>query len=356
MAPLSLLGRRENDYPVHKASVCETSVVYVPLLLKASIKHHSFEESDGFGLFVSGNNGLNILQNVVSLGQVDVMKDLFDMNFFTNEVIETHSLIYYAAVSGINAEAMLDYLLDLEPHALNMHLYNGLPISHAVLEYGGDNDEFRTLIKVSIKRNPLNPVGLLFQKDDSDCTAFSRALYMYEEEAIFNIISEFIPFHGEDIPILHYVAKGAYHLMDLFMKYYSAAACIKDSDGRTLPQAILGSGNMKFSLEASFFVHMTDTDLRITDPKDHLYPFMMAAASLDSSTVRLSQHNHAPEESYEHSNIPDNHPLRSTATSSEQSSRCDLDAIFYLLRRAPCLVCKHRRILDRTRKRKINTL
>jgi hypothetical protein len=51
-----------------------------------------------------------------------------------------------------------------------------------------------------------------------------------------------------------------------------------DSQGRTLHQAKLASGNKTYIDDPMFFLEMSDEQVREIDPGNDLYPFMVAAS------------------------------------------------------------------------------
>ena len=129
--------------------------------------------------------------------------------------------------------------------------------------------------------------------------------------------------------------------METFAKYYPSAIFLRDEHGRTLRQADLASGNKTFAKNAFFFATITDADLRVADPKEDLYPFMMAASRMDTTSLTSNQ--------TENDDINDD-------TNSDvlipQIPRCDLSAVYYLIRRDPSFAYGGRRV-RKNRKRKI---
>ena len=92
------------------------------------------------------------------------------------------------------------------------------------------------------------------------------------------VIGNCIPFDDPQIPILHHVAKHAPQLMNNFIIRYVSAAYLRDSDGRNLDQAMLASGKMTFENDGSYFVRLSDDQVREIDPATDLYPCMVAAS------------------------------------------------------------------------------
>ena len=132
--------------------------------------------------------------------------------------------------------------------------------------------------------------------------------------------------------------------MPRLQKYYPSATFRRDKHGRTLRQAELASGTKTFAKNAFFFANIIDADLRVADPKEDLYPFMMAASSMDT-TVRTSNQT-------ENDDIIDD---TNSDVSIPQVPRCDLSAVYYLIRRDPSLAFSSRRV-RKNRKMKIAKL
>ena len=170
-----------------------------------------------------------------------------------------------------------------------------------------------------------------------------RPLLEEELPTVDALNKHLIPFiDPAEVPILHHCAKDAPQLMDTFAKYYPSAIFLRDKYGRTLRQAELASGNKTFAKNAFFFVNITDADLRVADPKDDLYPFMMAASRMD--TTRACAANQT-----EHDDLNDD---TNSDVLTPQVPRCDLSAVYYLIKRDPSLAYGGKMVRN-NRKRKI---
>lgn len=153
-------------------------------------------------------------------------------------------------------------------------------------------------LKAAIKHFP-NEMGLLFQRDNQGITVLERSITKHGREDTFKIIRECIP-QDTKLPILHHVVKHAPQYLQYFMQLYPHAVYLRDEEGdeRTCFQARLASGNVTFNSNLQFLTGMSPDQIEMVDPVTDLYPFMVAA--------------------------------------SEEV--CDLDTVYYLVRREPKLV------------------
>ena len=343
MVPSSLKGRdRDEEIPIHVASY--KYVEYVLPLAEAAIEHNVFREDERGGLLVENpTTNFYPLQDLALGGEVDSLKKLRASNLLMKKDIKAEDLVFHAACSS--CENTLNYLLALDPDALNTNIrkgeQRGLPITHAVIEMC-DMIELSILAKVAIKYHQYD-IGLIFQKDEDGTTAIGRAINIRGEVHTFDALNEhLIPYIDPEVPILHHCAKDAPHLMDTFTKYYPSAVFLRDKHGRTLRQADIASGKKTFAKNAFFFATITDADLRVADPKEDLYPFMMAASSMDTMSISVDQTDNDDD-------------LNDGANSNVLVShipRCDLSAVYYLIRRDPSFAYGGRRA-RKNRKRKI---
>jgi len=304
---------RYGDIPINSAVQVKESVQYVPLLAKQGVKHN-----------VGGNNargGLigdhDVLKQLAFEGgnsetadpiYLDVMKKLRESKLLLREDIQDHGLLYLACDP---ATAMrFEYFAGWCPEGLKTYQYEGLPISHAIIDEL-NIECFSTFLKAALKYHPNDP-GLLFQKDDEGKTACERAFKTYGNDRTMSAIGEFIPFDDPKVPILHHVAKHTPQYMKEFACRYPSATYFRDCKGRTLHQAALASGNKTFIDDPLFFLEMSDEQVREIDPGSDLYPFMVSASG----------------------------------------EMCDLSAVYSLLRRNPALGHRNKPKKRRKRKRK----
>ena len=352
MVPSSLKVRDEyGSIPIHKIALGENTFQYVHLFAEAAIEHNVFEEYERGGLLVEEEDehgpfgdptNWNTLQILASEGRVDTMKELRARNLLMKEDIIADNLIVHAAHDY--RENTLNYLLELEPDALNAHIgdryFRGLPITHAIIEDSRCAIALSILAKIAMKYHQYD-IGLIFQKDQHGTTAIGKAIDHYGEEETFKYMNKYlIPFIDPEVRILHHCAKDAPQLMNTFTKYYPSAIFLRDKYGRTLRQAELACGNKTFEKDAYFFANITDADLRVADPKDDLYPFMMAASRMDTTCTANQTENDDL-----------NHDTNSDVL-TPQVPRCDLSAVYYMIKRDPSLVYGGKQVLN-NRKRKI---
>ena len=279
------------------------------------------------------------------------MKELRANNLLMKKDIIAEDLIFYATYSG--CEDTLNYLLDLDLDALNANLRKGndrgLPISHAIIKDGASISYFCVLARIAMKHHRCD-IGQIFQKDTDGKTAIGRAIDICGEEETFDALNEhLIPFiDPAEVPILHHCAKDAPQLMNTFAKYYPSAIFLRDRQGRTLRQAELANGTKTFANNALFFVNMTDADLRVADPNDDLYPFMMAASRMDTTCIDTTANQ-------TDNNDADLNNDTNSDVLTPQIPRCDLTAVYYMIKRDPSLVYGGKRVWN-NRKRKIENV
>ena len=84
--------------------------------------------------------------------------------------------------------------------------------------------------------------------------------------------------------------------------------------------------------------------MRVADPKDDLYPFMMAASRMDTTCIDTD--NQANNNDADLNNDTNSDVL------TPQVPRCDLTAVYYMIKRDPSLVYGGKRVRN-NRKRKI---
>lgn len=341
MVPSSLSHRElHGSLPIHQlvaeynyirpSSRVEVRAPYVTLFAEEAIKHNLFEEDERGGLRIQDPRAyLSVcpLEQLVREGSFDEIKILREKKLLLKQDIETKGLVFHAILLG--EWDLVDYFLEWEPSAMMTHGFDGDPLGHALFDdCDGDleADALGYFVSESLHRHP-EEMGLIFQKGNDGQTLFERMLRHSGEEATFQFLRECIPIdliEEKGLPILHHVAREAPQYMQMFIKYYPSAVFLRDKYGRSLRQAELASGNMTFSKNAYFFTNMSDGDLRVADPEDDLYPFMMAASSAKITATDTEGNVDGDE------NDDDD-----DASSILPKPRCDLDAIYYLLRRDP---------------------
>jgi hypothetical protein len=263
--------------PICKAVMYEESVHYVPLLAKEGVKHNVGGDDARGGLL-----GYHVLKSLVYYDchiyadplYLDVMKKLRESKLLLREDIQDHGLLFYAC----HPETLMkfEYFIDWCPEGLMRHQCNGLPLIHGIIEHCPIKC-FSMFLKTALKHHP-NDLGLLFLKDSEGQTACERAFKKYGNDKTMAAIGELIPFGDPKLPILHHVAKHAPRYMKDFGSRYPSATYFRDSQGRTLHQAKLASGNKTYIDDPMFFLEMSDEQVREIDPGNDLYPFMVAAS------------------------------------------------------------------------------
>ena len=93
---------------------------------------------------------------------------------------------------------------------------------------------------------------------------------------------------------------------------------------------------------------MTDADLRVADPNDDLYPFMMAASRMDTTCIDTTANQ-------TDNNDADLNNDTNSDVLTPQIPRCDLTAVYYMIKRDPSLVYGGKRVWN-NRKRKIENV
>ena len=342
MAPSCLSLRDLNgSLPIHHSvaeyrfmgdSRAEERAPYVTLFAEEAIKHNLFEEDERGGLLIQDPPAcLSVcpLQQLVRDGSFDEIKRLREKKLLLKQDIETQGLVFHAILFWGESN-LVEYFLEWEPSAMMTHKFDGDPLGHALFDdcRGDLSEALREFLEESLHRHP-EEMGLIFQKGNDGQTLLERIFRHNGEEATFQFLRECIRIdliEEKCLPILHHVAREAPQYMQMFIKYYPSAVFFRDKYGRSLRQAELASGNMTFSKNAYFFTNMTDGDLRVADPDDDLYPFMMAASSA-KITATDTEGDVDGDENDDDDDAPSILP----------KPRCDLDAIYYLLRRDPSL-------------------
>ena len=291
-SPSSLSYEDEHgSIPIYTAADNFKSVPYVPLLAKEGVKHNVGGEDGRGGLLFVYNDGNTTLETLVDgfydgnpirdlndchdKACVDAMKELKEENLFTKDDIKNHGLLYKTCDTQ-GTRQRFDFLCDWCPDGMKNDQYRHLPIIHSVITYD-PIEYFAMFLKAATKHHSIE-ASLLFQTDNDGTTACERAFKMYGKNETMQVIGNCIPFDDPQIPILHHVAKHAPQLMNDFIIRYVSAAYLRDSDGRNLDQAMLASGKMTFQNDGSYFVRLSDDQVREIDPATDLYPCMVAAS------------------------------------------------------------------------------
>ena len=286
----------DGQLPIQSAAWDEHSVGYIPLLADQGIKYNVGGDDERGGLLLEDpredSEDLNVLQVLADMRDnrnpipcdtkyLNIMTDLRAMNLLVKNDIKDHDLLFWACAS--TNKLRFEYLDGWSQDGLKTHTYDGLPIFHSIIIHNDiTNGAFRTFLEASMQRHPQD-AGLLFQKDQDSKTAFEYAFDEYGKEETFNILTDLIPPDAPQFPILHHVAKHVPRYMDDFTLRYSSSIHTRDALGRTVSQVenqgILASGKKTYKNNSTFFVRLSDEDLRTTDPdRAGLYPFMVAAS------------------------------------------------------------------------------
>ncbi len=311
----SCLSYEDKDgyLPIISAVRSNESIHYVPLLAKEGVKHNVGGDDARGGLLLGG--GHNVLEDLAFHGShidddplyLDVMKKLRECKLLLREDIQDHDLLYNAC--SPDTPMRFEFLAGWCPEGLKTHRIGVLPLIHARIQYWSSIKSFSMFFKTALRYHP-NDLGLLFQMDREGQTACERAFKKYGNDKTMSAIGELIPFDDPKLPILHHVAEHVPQYMKDFACRYLSAPYLRDSQGRTLHQAALASGNKTFIDDPMFFLEMSDEQVREIDPGSDLYPFMVAASG----------------------------------------QTCDLSAVYALMKRNPSLA--HRNMPKRRRKRK----
>jgi len=143
-----------------------------------------------------------------------------------------------------------EYLAALDPDNLTTGIYEGLPLSNAVIKRSRDNnlDGFNIFLDISLEHHPQH-LGFLFQKDHNGKTAYERAIQKHGIDATFKMIQH--PTH-ETLQILHHVMRDAPQHINDFSIRYPSAWYHHDTHGRSIVQDQLAQGNMHFKKDGMF--------------------------------------------------------------------------------------------------------
>jgi hypothetical protein len=271
------------SFPIFSAVESNESVQYIPLLAKQGVKHNVGGDDARGGLLLGDDD--NVLHELAYQGDnsenadllyLDVMKKLRESKLLLREDIQDHNLLYLASVYH-RSPMRFEFLAAWCPEGLKTHQYAGLPVIHAIIDFGDSIELFSTFLETALRYHP-NDLGLIFQKDYEGQTACERAFKKYGNDITMSAIGDLIPFDDPKVPILHHVAKHAPQYMKYFACRYLSASYFRDCEGRTLHQAALASGNKAFIDDPMFFLEMSDEQVREIDPGSDLFPFMVAAS------------------------------------------------------------------------------
>ena len=268
------------SFPIFSAVESNESVQYIPLLAKQGVKHNVGGDDARGGLLLGDHNVLHELayqgdnSENADLLYLDVMKKLRESKLLLREDIQDHNLLYLASVYH-RSPMRFEFLAAWCPEGLKTHQYRGLPLIHT--RFGSSTKNFSMFFKTALRYHP-NDLGLLFQKDRRGKTACERAFKYYGKNETMAAIGDLIPFDDPKVPILHHVVKHAPQYIKDFGSRYLSAPYLRDSQGRTLHQAALASGNKTFIDDPMFFLEMSDEQVGDIDPGSDLYPFMVAAS------------------------------------------------------------------------------
>jgi hypothetical protein len=214
---------------------------------------------------------------------LDVLKELRRDNLLLKLDIIEHDLLLLLCYP--KHELRLKYLAEWDPDCLITGSFSDLPISHGVIERSKDLTRFNIFLTTSLMHHPQH-LGLLFQKDSSEKTAYERAIEKYGYEKTFNVIKQCIP-TDTNLPILHHVIKEAPKLTNDFSVRYPSATYLRDEDVRSILQAELAQGTKIFANDGLFFTKMKDDEIDELDPVTNQYPFLTCASreTSDLSTI-----------------------------------------------------------------------
>jgi hypothetical protein len=286
------------------------SIKYIPIMAQEGAKSHVGGEDKRGGLLLEDLEGesvceTNVLQLLFVLKDesdatcLKIIKELRKMNLLLKSDIQEYNLLYCCCKPS--ASNIFQYMVQWDPDALRTHETYGLPLFHAVLSKGvtSPGSFFEVFLKASIKHHPQH-LGLLFQKDSDDLTACEYAFSNIGKEQTFKAMQSIIPAET-DLPILHHVNRHAPQYINDFARWYPSAIFQRDENGRTIKQDEITRGAKTFDSDAFFFINMTDDEIAAVDPMTGQYPFLTMA-----------------------------------------TTACDVQSIFYLLRRNPSLIESYR--------------
>jgi hypothetical protein len=277
----SSLSHEDDDgwLPIRLAALYKESVHYVPLLAKEGVKHNVGGDDARGGLL----GDYNVLEDLAYDGghidydplYLDIMKKLRESKLLLREDIRDHDLLYYACRP--DSPMRFEFLADWCPEGMKTYTWSAeIPLIHGIIEHCPIKC-FSMFLKTALRYHP-NDLGLLFLKDSKGQTACERAFKKYGNDKTMAAIGALITFDDPKLPILHHVAKHVPQYMKDFGSRYPSATYFRDSQGRTLLQAKLASGNKTYIDDPMFFLEMSDEQVREIDPGSDLYPFMVAAS------------------------------------------------------------------------------
>lgn len=287
--PESLLHKnKKGEIPIQNLAARFTDGIrYVPLLAHEASRRKNVLERGGLLLPDIVRPNYNILQDMVGSWDderpnwydtlcMQVLKELRGSGLLRDQDFYQFDLIGYA--SHKESFKRLDYLLEINPKSLSIHLPNGnLPIHLSNYATPEDINVFERLLKAGMQYYPEN-FGFMFQQNGAGEMAIMQAIEEYGKEQTLQIIQNIIP-SSANHPILHHVFQYTPSLCDDFICRYPDALYLKDRRGRYLLHVAVRRG-LKLSPSLLMMINSSKASiLKKKDPVTNLYPFMLAATS-----------------------------------------------------------------------------
>ena len=319
LLPKALLHENDcGEIPIQSAAFFTSSLKFVPILAKATMKHHrntdvnvnANNNGNGNGngrandygkggLLLEGKRenataGMNIIEWLVqSTSQDDpfeydekcvaVLDELEEAGMLDDIDFSQFDLIGKASSSGATTNR-LRYLLDLKPVLLSTPLRNSnLPIHNSI--HSKNFQVFETALKAGMDHFS-EKIGFLFAKDRNGNTALKLAIEAFGKDKVLKSVECYVA-PSSNHPILHYVFSSTPELADDFVYRYPDAMFLTDKYGRSLLHVALQEG-MKLSGNILMMIYGMKHVLKQIDPLTGLYPFMLASVALKSDLTTVN--------------------------------------------------------------------
>ncbi|GFH49912.1 predicted protein [Chaetoceros tenuissimus] len=223
----------------------------------------------------------NTLQKLCCENRVNALEDLRRIGLLKKNDIREQSLLLPSIIYNNAYESeTFEYFLNWDPDALVNTMYDRHPLVQAICRFeNSDSDCKEKALAVALKagfKYHSEIGGLLFIEDEWDVKAFDFA---YNEFGIMKVMQmlQKILSPACKYPILHHICIKAPRHKDLFMMQFPWAYQLRDSEGRSLHQAILVAGPDVMNSNDILFATLTDSQIQTKDPITTLYPFAAMA-------------------------------------------------------------------------------
>lgn len=286
--------RETNLLPIQTAALYGEGAKYIPVLAKVGQIHNVGGENQRGGLLTNYPDNWEI--------EPGIRNTLQFLTFYAGdeeEDVNEEDMRYLNALKALKEETLLlkddvffydllcssgwtqskhrfKFILQLDPSAAFKKCQRYFPFMHRAMRRGAAT--IRAISESTFECYP-GQTGLLFQKDLRGMTAFDIGLDMYGENTIMSVIRDVIS--SITFPILHHVLFAAPKYTSMFAKWFPEAYFLRDSNERSLIQAILAAGGKCVKENSIIFASISYEQIQERDPVTMLYPFAAVASGKD---------------------------------------------------------------------------